>query len=249
MKNYKIYAGKEEPVEPIIFSVEDTLFTSWLKEDNVFCSKYNLDKWETPIEINKDLKESINAYVFLDNKKLNDAYIVYGIENTSLKIISFEQISKNTVKALSKEKSDMSNYDEYVERLKQKSKTIYYENNILKEKINFLNKEIKQKKLNINEYENRLIKIGGEKKVLKENYDFFIQVKENIQKELENTKNQLENYKLFINKLQGNLDKKERNNNRLKQEITYLMKENLKVKQELKFEKNKSIVDKLFKKK
>ncbi|AZV56838.1 hypothetical protein [Clostridium sp. AWRP] len=249
MKSYKIYEGKEEPVEPIIFSVDGILFTSWLKENNVFCSKYNLDKWETPIEINKDLKEPINAYVFLNNKKLNDAYIVYGIENTSLKIISFKEISKNTVKALSKEKSDMSNYDEYVEKLKQKSKNIYYENNILKEKIDFLNKEIKEKKLSINEYENRLIKIGGEKKILKENYDFFIQVKKNIQKELENTKEQLENYKLFINKLQNSLDKKEKNNNRLKQEITYLMNENLKVKQELKLEKNKSIVDKLFKKK
>lgn len=249
MKECEIYKGKEEPIEPIIFYLDDTLFTCWLKGKIIFCSKYNLKSWEAPVEINKDLKKVVNSYIFLDNKKLNNIYVVYGVEDTDLRIILFEEILKNTTKVLSKEETDASNCNVYIKELRQKLKNIYYENNILKEKVNVLNKKIKQKKLVIYEYEDSLIKIQEEKKILKENYNFFMQVKKNIQGELENAKEKLGNYKDFVNKLKNNLNKKEKSNNLLKKEIIYLMEENSKLKKQLEFEKNKSIVNKLFKKK
>ena len=88
-----------------------------------------------------------------------------------------------------------------------------------------------------------------EKKRLKENCNFFMEVKQKIQKELDEVKKQLKKQRIFINNMKSSLNKKDKDNKMLEEEVNSLMEENSKLKGELEFERNQSFMSKLFRKK
>jgi septal ring factor EnvC (AmiA/AmiB activator) len=76
-----------------------------------------------------------------------------------------------------------------------------------------------------------------------------MEVKQKIQKELDEVKKQLKKQRIFINNMKSSLNKKDKDNKMLEEEVNSLMEENSKLKGELEFERNQSFMSKLFRKK
>ncbi|MFL0194593.1 hypothetical protein ACJDU8_03265 [Clostridium sp. WILCCON 0269] len=253
IRKHEIYKGSVDPVEPIIFYINNKILTCWNEESNILCSEYNFGKWERPAKFNKKLKAPIRSYNFLNMGNIIGTYITYGTEDEDLYILSFEELADNKTPKVEEEKSEddsiIASDDRSIEEIKDKFRRICYENSLLKEKIDSFSTNMKKKKFIVQEYENKINRILEEKKKLKEHCNFFMEVKQNIQGELDETKNELEKQKMFNNNMKNNLNKKEKDNKMLKEEIERLIDENNRLKQELEFERSQSLMTKLFRKK
>ena len=253
MKKYEIYKGNLEPVEPIIFYMDDKIFTCWQEEGHIFCSQYKFGKWEIPMRFNEDLETPVNVYNFLNTVDTSGSDIVYGIEDKDLYIFTFEELTKNHVSLVEEQKSSSDSSigaeDKGIEEIKDKFKRICYENSLLKEKIDSFSINMKKKKFAVQEYENKINRILEEKKKLKEHCNFFMEVKQNVQKELDETKSELEKQRMFNSNIKNDLNKKVKDNKLLKEKIDSLIEENTRLKEELDFERGQSLVTKLFRKK
>lgn len=259
MKEYEIYKGDIEPVEPIMFCVKDRIFTCWYEKNNVFYSEYDFGKWQPPININEYLKTPVRVYNFL-NIRNACAYMTYGIEDEELYILNLENFIENNAKMFNRKKiledPNESTEDKSIEEIKNKFRKICYENSILKEKIDSFSITMKKKKFIVKDYENKLNRAIEERNKLREHCNFFMEIKQNIQnelddikKQLDETRNELEKQKIFTNNMKSDLNKKDKDNKFLKKQIDSLLRENIKLKEELDFERNRSLVTKLFKKK
>ncbi|WP_368489958.1 hypothetical protein [Clostridium sp. BJN0013] len=253
MKKYKIYTGNIEPIEPIMFYIDDRMFTCWHEESHIFCSEYKFGKWETPVKFNKNLKIPIRSYNFLNMENISTSHIVYGIEDKDFYIFTFEELVENHVSIVEEEKSandpSIGAEDKSIEEIKDKFKRICYENSLLKEKIDSFSINMKKKKFIVQEYEDKINRILEEKKKLKEHCNFFMEVKQNIQRELDETKSELEKQRMFNNNMKNDVNKRNKDNKLLKEKIDSLIEENTRLKEELDFERSQSLVTKLFRKK
>ncbi|BAH07876.1 hypothetical protein CKR_2825 [Clostridium kluyveri NBRC 12016] len=253
MKKYQIYKGSIEPVEPIMFYIDEKMFTCWHEGGRIFCSEYKFGKWEVPVKFNKNLREPIKSYNFLNMGNTSGSHIVYGTEDIDLCVFTFEELVENYISAVEEEKlssdSSVGAEDKGIEEIKDKFKRICYENSLLKEKIDSFSVNMKKKKFIVQEYEDKINRILEEKKKLKEHCNFFMEVKQNVQKELDETKNELEKQRMFNNNIKNDLNKKSKDNKLLKEKIDSLIEENARLKEELDFERSQSLVTKLFRKK
>lgn len=253
MKEYTVYSGIEEPIEPIIFYIDNNLFISWFEQNHIYSSRYKLGKWEKIVKFNKEVETPIEAYNFLSVEKKNTVDIIYGTEDDGLYIFYFENLAKSSIDMSSNNKLnnnfDINNDDDSIEEIKEKFKGICYENSVLKEKIDSFSIHMRKRKLIAQEYEDKIARMIQEKKRLKENCNFFMEVKQKIQKELDEVKKQLKKQRIFINNMKSSLNKKDKDNKMLEEEVNSLMEENSKLKGELEFERNQSFMSKLFRKK
>lgn len=229
------------------------MFTCWHEGGRIFCSEYKFGKWEVPVKFNKNLREPIKSYNFLNMGNTSGSHIVYGTEDIDLHVFTFEELVENYISAVEEEKlssdSSIGAEDKGIEEIKDKFKRICYENSLLKEKIDSFSVNMKKKKFIVQEYEDKINRILEEKKKLKEHCNFFMEVKQNVQKELDETKNELEKQRMFNNNIKNDLNKKSKDNKLLKEKMDSLIEENARLKEELDFERSQSLVTKLFRKK
>jgi hypothetical protein len=73
-----------------------------------------------------------------------------------------------------------------------------------------------------------------------------MEVKKNIEKQMDEIKRQFSNQQIIAKSVQDKLEEKEKNNELLKGKVDYLMKENEKLKNQLEIERNQSFMAKLF---
>lgn len=250
MKKYEVYKSKIEPIEPIIFYRDGKLFTCWQEYNNIFCASYIFGKWSNRTLFNEGLKTPIEIYNFVNLKESIKPHIVYGAENDGLYIFPLSDIAESNINSLKNkavnDKSNINQEDESIEEIKEKFKNICYENIILKEKIDSFSMHLQKKKHITDEYENKISKIVEQKRRLEENLNFFMEVKKNIEKQMDEIKRQFSNQQIIAKSVQDKLEEKEKNNELLKGKVDYLMKENEKLKNQLEIERNQSFMAKLF---
>lgn len=253
MKKCEVYKSKIKPIEPIIFYENNKLFICWQENNNVLCSSYRFGKWSRHIPFNKDSKTEIKIYNFINIRESKQSYIVYGTEKDGLFVFSPADLAENVIKLLKEEVSgeslNIGQEDESIEEIKEKFKSICHENIILKEKIDSFSVYLQNKKHVADEYENKLSRIIEQKKRLEENLNFFMEVKKNIEKQMDEVKRQFSSQQIITKSVQDKLEEKEKNNQLLKKKVDYLIEENKKLKDQLETEKNQSFVAKLFGKK
>ncbi|MHC6178554.1 hypothetical protein ACYUJ6_01590 [Clostridium sp. JNZ X4-2] len=250
MRKYEVYKSKIKPIEPIVFYRNNKLFTCWQEGSSVFCSSYRYGKWSKPVAFNKELKTPIKIYNFIDMSDSRQPYMIYGTEGDVSCTFSFMDLVENSMKSLeqktNKSSLNTNQEDESIEEIKEKFKNICYENIILKEKIDSFSMHLQKKKHAADEYENKISKIAEQKRKLEENLDFFMEVKKNIEIEMDDIKKQFLNQKIITKNVQDKLDEKEENNELLKEKVDYLIEENKKLKDQLKLERNQSLITRLF---
>ncbi|WP_446897592.1 hypothetical protein ACSVC9_11300 [Clostridium sp. LBM24168] len=256
MKEYKIYKGEIEPTDPIIFYVKSKIYICWKEKEDIFCSNYKLGKWSESVCLDKEPEMRIKIFNFIQTPNSETANMIYAAENEHNEIMhlfSFEELSESITKKQSKVKNNKTlnirRENESIEEIQEKFRNIFYENSILKEKIDSFSIHMQKKKQITDEYKNRIAKVVEQKKRLEENCKFFMEVKENIQKELNETRQQLENQRKTTKSIKYKLEQKDKSSKELKDRIDFLSEENKRLREELDLERKLPLLKKLFKRK
>lgn len=252
MREFEIYKGIEEPLNPIMIYAHNKLFSAWNDKKYIFLSKYSFGKWDGPLRLKKPQEVDIETVNLLSRGNNEIPKIVYAKKDDKVHIVNFKELSKAHFENLP-EKEETDNLkikadEESIDEIKEKFKEICYENNVLKEKIESFSSHMKKKKLIQREYEEKIDRMLDERKKLKENLKFFMEVRQNIQKELDEAKRQVAKKNASINNIKSNLNKNNRYIKIITEELKAAMDENAKLKEQLEVEKNQSFVTKLFKK-
>lgn len=253
MKDNNIYTGEIKPIEPIVFYIKNTIYICWKEKNKIVFSSYNLGRWSNPDYLDKKFQNPVKIFNFLDSQNRFGTNKIYGMEEEDgVLIFPLEKITQSILESQKKKKNSalsIKKEDESIEEIREKFRNIFYENSVLKEKIDSFSIHMQKKKQITEEYKSRIAKIIDQKKRLEKNCKFFMEVKKNIQEELDRTKKQLENDKKIVKDIRYKLEEKDKISKEFKERLDSLTEENKKLREELEIERSHSIVKKLFRRK
>lgn len=269
IQEFRICESKMELKEPLLFELNNKLYSCWLEENKIVYSVFDGINWSKPVNVNKgndDKVERYHFYIACDKELAIKERDVYGAGQSGLNLFFPSQFVAKTQKAVKCQSNQVEekqghvkqiNVPEKVDALQNLKIQLYRdksENKQLKKTMASLRIQMQKKQKSIDDYKEKITQLLEQKKKSDENCDVFMELQQKMKNELEESKQQSGEGKKTILSIQSKLNEyKEENrgikqeNTEIKQQIESLIEENNQLKKELEFEKNKSIVERLLK--
>ncbi|OOM77825.1 hypothetical protein [Clostridium sp. BL-8] len=254
IQEFRVYESSKELHEPILLIKSSKLYCCWLEEDKIFCASFEDEKWSSPFLVNRESElpvKQYNCFTYSAEYKSIRAMKVYGTDEPDFYLYIPSQLIANTSGVLKYERNrkneDIGN--EALQKLKLELSRVRLEKKSLENKIESLNIQLRKKQRSMEEYEERFARVLEQKRKADENYKVFLELQQNIKKELESTSNQLIEEKKSKANIENELKKCTEENILIKREVEKMSEENKRLFKELEFERNQTIMERLLKKK
>ncbi|OOM71297.1 hypothetical protein CLPUN_49810 [Clostridium puniceum] len=255
IQEFKVHESNKELTEPILFIESNKLYSCWLEEGEIFYSFFNSEKWGSKLYFDRGNKVAVsryNCFICCDGESSLKGVEVYGTNELDLYLFVPSQFIVN-MKDLFKYEVNQANTatlheEEVFQSLKLELSRVKSEKKNLEKKIVSLNMQLQKKQRFMEEYEDRIARILEQKRKVDENYNVLLELQQNIQKELEDANQQLANERKLKISIENKLKECEEENTIIRQQVKMISKENNKLYDELEFEKNQSIMERLLRK-
>lgn len=255
IQTFNIQECNKEYEEPILFLDDAQLYCCWLEGNNVIYSFFEDEKWSEPTASNYLDKHPLYKYncILKDSNESSIKTIsIYGTSDPDLSLLFPNQIIKSDEYAreiqFNTDNNEVPKMEEILS-LRAELQRLRLENKSFDKKISSLNSQVQRKQRSIEEYEDNVTKILEQKRKIEENCNVYLEVQQNSQKELEILKKQLADKTVQSNELQRRILESEQENERLQFLVDSLTQEERRLKEELHFEQNQSIMDRLLRRK
>lgn len=255
IQEFKIHESNKELSEPLLFIESNKLYSCWLEEGKIFYSVFNDEKWSSAFYFdrgNEFVIRRYNCFICSDGESSIKARGVYGTNELDLCLFVpnwfVVNIKDSLNYELNKVDNDVLKEDEAFRSLKLELSKVKSEKKNLEKKIVSLNMQLQKKQRFMEEYEERIARILEQKQKAEENYNVFLELQQNIQKELEDKNEQLVEEKKLKTSIENKLKECREENLIIRQQIQKINEEKKKMHEELEFEKNQSIMERLLRK-
>ena len=191
IKDYKLYESNNEIKEPILFLKNNRLNCCFIENSKVYYSTFDNNEWSFPILYeteNEDTLEIYKCFMYSDIENSIVENLVYLSEGEDFIIYVPKDFKINNKLSSKIQKEDTIDYENRefartkLELLKEKA-----ERKNLEEKIHVLNIQLQKMQKYMEEYEEKISLLSEQKRKVDENYNVFIEFRQNIQKDLDDT--------------------------------------------------------------
>lgn len=255
IQEFKVHESNKELVDPILFIESNKLYSCWLEQGEIFYSVFDDEKWSNAFHFDRGIELTVRRYNCLicsDGERSIKAIGVYGTNEPDLCLFAPSEFVVNMKDSL-KYGVNQSNAvtrqeEEALQSLKLELSRVKSENKRLEKKIASLNMQLQKKQRFMEEYEDRNARILEQKRKVDENYKVFLELQQNLQKELEDTNQQLLEERKIKTSIENKLKECEEENVIIRQQVEIINEEKKKLYEELEFERNQSIMERLLRK-
>ncbi|NRU00377.1 hypothetical protein DFR89_005624 [Clostridium beijerinckii] len=266
---YRVRESNMKLIDPILFIGNNELCACWIEQNKIFYSFFNNEQWENPIYFDKGNEFTVMRYhCFMHYNRDNSVKLMetYGTDEPDLNLYIPSRFTMNN--SLKHETNQINNEisfneNEEIQNLKLELSKVKLEKKNLDRKIDSLNMQLQKKQRFMDDYEERIAIILEQKRKTDENYNVFIELQQNLQKEFDDTKKQLDDAKKQLNEAKDQLLKEkdirisiekkllelENENLIIRQKVMTINEEKNKLYEDLEFERNQSIMERLLRKK
>ncbi|WP_252249259.1 hypothetical protein [Clostridium sp. VAP23] len=255
IQEFRVYESNTELEEPLLFIENNKLYSCWLEQGKIFYSAFNDEKWSSAFYFDRGNELAVrryNCFIRSDDESLIKAIGVYGTNELDLCLFVpswFVANMKDSFKyELDKVNEDTPNEEQAFQNLKLELSKTTSEKKNLERKIVSLSMQLRKKQRFMEDYEEQIARILEQKHKLEENYNVFLELQQKIQKDLEDTNQQLVEEREIKTSIENKLKECEEENIVIKQQINIISEENKKLYEELELEKNQSIMERLLRK-
>ncbi|MGB4438997.1 MAG: hypothetical protein WBJ13_07190 [Sedimentibacter sp.] len=264
IQEYKVRESIIKLTEPLLFKVNNKLYSCWLEENKIFYSDFDGKDWSSPTCFNKGNEHKVERYHFYtasDKETAIEERDVYGTTELDLDllfpsqfVIEERRILKSEENLVEEVQGDVNQVyalqkEQALQNFKLGLSKVKSENKDLENTIASLNMQLKTKQNILDEYEERITRISEQKQKADENCNIFMELQQKMQKELEYLNQQLlEERNLKINS-ENKLKEYEEENTNIRQQLEIITEANTKLNKELELEKNQSVMERFLKRK
>lgn len=271
MKSYKIHESYNNLINSILIEISGVLFAIWTEGKEVFASFFK-NKWSEPFKYYTELNNEITLYKYLSlSKKHNNIKCKYILGTNPPEINLLLPSNKDNEyreKYIENKKGEFStkldsNSDERKFIMQEKLLGLEKNNKNLEKKLIDLQIKFQEKQRIPEESENAFIKLTNLKRKAEEKLNIITEIHQASIKELQIMKTEKMSRDAVINELKNNMQQltyeyeglkkqkisKDSTVNELKNQLQQLTVEKDELSQDLKYEKNIGIVDRILKKK
>lgn len=210
----RVYESKKSLDYPMLAIEDDNLICCWIKENKIFYSIYDGEKWGDLILFNRNNElelELNNVFCYLNEQyiKENKVYVTKGLDlymfNPENFFIKDKALRKNII-----------NKPELIPEIEEKKlinnltfelSKVNAENKNLINKNNYLNKQLQNIQKTIREYDQKILKISNKKLKAENKYDELLKKenkdKENLAKDLLKEKARIEMTEMKLKELEA----------------------------------------------
>lgn len=200
IKEFKVHESNVELMSPILFYEEFKLYSCWIEQGKIYYSSFENNKWTNAVYFDRKNENQINMYncfFWYEEEGIIKEMKVYGTNELDMNLF----IPNNFV--LSSSGNNITKYGmkidakgagsdgEETQNLKIQIAREKSEKVKLSKKVNYLNIQLQKKERMIEEYEERISTVLEQKRKVDENYNVFLELQQNIQKELNSSKKKL----------------------------------------------------------
>ncbi len=261
IQEFRVNESNKELSEPILFIESNQLFACWLEQGEIFYSVFEDEKWSSAFYVDKGNEITVRRYnclICCAGESSIKAIGVYGTNELDLRLFIPSQfvVKTNSLKyEINQVNSVAPSEGGTLQSLKFELSKAKSEKKNVDKKVASLNMQLQKKQRSMEEYEDRIARILEQKRKVEENYNVFLELQQNIQKELDDTRQQLDDTKQQLLdereikiSIENKLKECEEKNIKTRQQIEMIIEENRKLSEELEFEKNQSIMERLLRK-
>jgi hypothetical protein len=272
IEEFRVYDSSKKQGEPILFIEESRLYCCWFEQGKILYSSFDGEKWAGAKYLESNIKSILQRYNYCipyDEKSFNRTSGIYGTVEPDLQLI----VPYEFVKDMHHNESSSSVKAGEFYGIKEELQRVKAEKKALEKKIASFNMQLQKKQRFMEEYEDSITKILEQKRKVEETCNIYLEVQQNIQKELEKTKEQLSKEASIKEELYRQLREKDEENKKsqlqihtiieekdamqikleiineekkvLSNELKECEKERLNLYQQLQLERNQSIMDRL----
>nr|WP_315023910.1 hypothetical protein [uncultured Aminipila sp.] len=247
IQEFRVCESKMELREPLLFELNNNLYSCWLEENKIFYSVFDGINWSRPANVNKGNDDKVDRYHFYiacDKELAIKEREVYGAGQSGLNLFFPSQFVIKTQKIL---KCDVNQVEESQGRVKQLNvpekvdalqnlKIELYrdksENKQLKKTMVALRIQMQKKQKMIDDYKEKITQLLEQKKKSDENCDVFMELQQKMKNELEESNRQFVEGKKSTVNIENKLSECKEENAVIKQENIVIKQENIAIKQE-----------------
>ncbi|NRZ59490.1 hypothetical protein DZE42_002629 [Clostridium beijerinckii] len=201
---YRVRESNMKLIDPILFIGNNELCACWIEQNKIFYSFFNNEQWENPIYFDKGNEFTVMRYhCFMHYNRDNSVKLMetYGTDEPDLNLYIPSRFTMNN--SLKHETNQINNEisfneNEEIQNLKLELSKVKLEKKNLDRKIDSLNMQLQKKQRFMDDYEERIAIILEQKRKTDENYNVFIELQQNLQKEFDDTKKQLDDAKKTV---------------------------------------------------
>lgn len=233
IQEFRIHESTTKLDEPILFIQSNKLYSCWLEQGRILYSGFDGEEWGSAVHFDMSDEHIVgryNCFIYCDKESSIKSAEVYGTNELDLCLFIPDQFVINIKEDTLKYDINQTNLvafqeEETFQSLKLELSRTKLENKNLENKITSLNMQLQKKQKFMEEYEDRIARLLEQKRKADENYNIFLELQQNIQKELEITKKKFSQEEMLTANLKKEL--KETNNQLLeaKKIIVNLQKE------------------------
>jgi len=270
MKSFKIYEGRDVPTNFLLAEISGVLWSIWAQGKNVFTSSYNFE-WSPPSQDYTQLDDEILLYKYLsicnNNNNINSKYVLGTIPPEIILLLPNYKNSENIIE--NQETSILNlepelDYDLNLNKtdIREELLSLQKNNKNLEKELIALQMKYQQKLRIIEEFDNNFAKLINAKKKAEEKLTIIAEIQQNSIKKLKVMETEKIYTDIVINELKDksikltnendglNEQKINKNNvvTELKSRLDQLTSEKEDLRQDLRYEKNIGIVDRILKK-
>ncbi|MBU3203858.1 hypothetical protein [Clostridium algidicarnis] len=255
MKSYTIYEGSLKPYHYSLYENNKILYAMWIENDKIlYCSYRN--SWSPPLKLSVELNEAVTVYKYLSsNSKYNDikAKYVLGTALPNLRLLLENTIIDYKDIPMNKKEEDIKTlFNLDTKKINESSKsglvTIKKDSKGLDKKVVGLQLQLQHKQRIIEDIEGNLLRLSDEKRKVEERLNVIIDIHQTCMKELEESKAEKLKIDKVVTDLRNEVQSVTVYSNQLKKEFEEIKKEREELEKKLEYEKNKGVVDRIFKK-
>jgi hypothetical protein len=277
IKGLRVRESRKELSEPLLFIKSNKLYSCWLEQGKIFYSVFDGEKWGGAFYVDRGNEltvERYNCFIYLDKESSIKETKIYGTNGLDLYLFDPSEFVVNMKDSLKCEVNQSNEAtlqeEESLQNFKLELFQVKSEKKKLEKKVTSLSLQLQKNQRFIEEYDERIARILEQKRKVDENCNIFLGLQKDIQKELETTKYQLSEEKVFIETLQKDLEYTKQQlieekkikvtmENKLKecqeenviiiQQVEKISEEKRRLCEELELEKNQSIMERLLRRK
>ena len=257
VEELRVHESINELSEPILFKVNNKLYSCWLEENKIYYAFFDGESWSGKTCFNMGNENNVKKYHFcnaLDKENNIRDKDVYGTGKLDFNLIIPSQfaidansILKSEIDQVDENQVDENEKKDPLQMLKIELSHAKADNLNLEKTIASLNMQLDNKKKILEDYEKQVMKTIHQKQKADENYDVFMELQQKLQSELESLKAQLIEEKNCNINVENKLKELGEENIIIRNQVEILTEENIKLSRELEMEKNQSIMERILK--
>ncbi|MGG7142752.1 hypothetical protein ACQPVP_04735 [Clostridium nigeriense] len=196
-KDFRVYEGKNNIVDPLIFKNENKICSCWIESNEIYYSIFTGVKWGDAKKYSRNNKfkiERYNAYV----SEVKEGYIkerkLYATSGLDIYLYDLNEVlireNKEYGKEIRNSSGNVSNSEE-VKIIKAELYRVNEENKGLEERILNLNLLLQKNQQVIERYQQQVTRALEQKKKAEENSSIFLELQKKLQVENEDLSNEI----------------------------------------------------------